>query len=50
MLRTQVGPTVAWNLPQFKKPLDRNGSFIELSPDQLFRLKELDLYGKMRKI
>lgn len=50
MLKTPVGVTIAWNLPQFKKPLDGNGYPIELPPDQLFRLKQLDLYAKMRRV
>ena len=31
MLKTQVGITVAWNLPQFKKPLDKMGLFSDKS-------------------
>jgi len=50
MLRTQVGVTVGWNLPQFKKPLDHLGSPIDLPPDQLFRLKQLNLYTRMSQV
>ena len=38
-LKTPVGLTVAWNLPQFKKPLDKNGCPIEVPIDQAFKLK-----------
>lgn len=44
MLKTPVGVTIAWNLPQFKKPLDKHGNPEELAADQLFRLKQLSLY------
>ena len=49
-LRTQVGTTLGWNLPQFKKPLDKNGMPVELSPDQVYRLKELRVYEHLRRL
>lgn len=50
MLKTPVGVTIAWNLPQFKKPLDKHGNPEELAADQLFRLKQLSLYSDMEKV
>ena len=49
-LKTQVGTTLGWNLPQFKKPLDSNGMPVHVSPDQIYRLKEMQLYKDMRKV
>lgn len=28
VIRTQVGSTLAWNLPAFKKPIDKDGNVI----------------------
>ena len=32
-LKTQVGTTLGWNLPQFKKPLDRNGMPVQVTQE-----------------
>ena len=41
---------MAWNLPAFKKPIDKDGNVIQLAQDQFFRLKELTVYSDMRKL
>ena len=50
VIKTPVGSTLAWNLPAFKKPIDKDGNVIQLAQDQFFRLKELNVYSDMRKL
>ena len=50
ILKTQVGTTLGWNLPQFKKPLDQNGMPVQVAQDQMYRLKEMELHKSIRKV
>jgi hypothetical protein len=43
-IRTQVGSTLAWNLPLYKFPLNEKGERVDIEPDQLFKLPLLKIY------
>lgn len=48
--RTTVGTTLAWNLPQFKKPLNSYGLPITLPKDQYFSFEELSIYKRFKSM
>jgi hypothetical protein len=46
--RTQVGTTMAWALPRYKKPLNSFGLPIQLAKDSYFDFEELQVYKKFQ--
>lgn len=49
-VRTPVGTTLVWNLPQYKPPLDKNGLVIDILPEKLSKLSILNVYQEFLKI
>lgn len=48
--RTKVGKVLYWKLPMYKRPIDpKTGLAIEIPPDQIYRLKMLDVYIELQK-
>lgn len=46
--RSRVGPVLYWRLPMYKRPVDpETGIAVEVPPDQLYKLKTLDLYMQL---
>ncbi|CDW88809.1 UNKNOWN [Stylonychia lemnae] len=49
VFRSKVGQLLYWKLPQFSRPLDKNGQVVPVSSDQIYKLKLLDIYHKLQK-
>ena len=49
-MRTAVGTTLVWNLPQYKPQLDQNGMVKEIMPENLNKLPILNVYQEFLKI
>jgi hypothetical protein len=48
--RTKVGKVLYWRLPMYKRPIDpKTGVAIDIPPDQIYRLKMLDVYLELQK-
>ena len=48
--RSILGNVILWRLPQYKKPVDPvTGRMQRLNPDELYRMKILDIYKEMLK-
>lgn len=46
--RSLLGRIVLWKLPQYKRPTDpKTGRMINLNPDELYRMKILEIYKRM---
>lgn len=46
--RSILGNVILWRLPQYKKPVDPvTGRMLRLDPDELYRMKILDIYKQM---
>lgn len=47
--RSRVGPLLYWRLPMFRRPVDpETGLSVEVPPDQMYKLKMLDLYRMLQ--
>lgn len=45
-VRTLLGKVLLWKLPLYKRRLDKStGKMMPLNPDELYRMKVLDIYG-----
>ena len=49
-VRSLLGKVLLWKLPLYKRRLDKQtGKMVPLNPDELYRMKVLDIYAQMLK-
>lgn len=48
--RSRVGNVLYWRLPMYKRPIDpATGVAMDIPPDQIYKLKMLDVYHELQK-
>ena len=47
--KSRVGSILYWKLPYFKRPLDEHGMYKNVTGDQLYQLKLLNIYHTLQK-